>query len=400
MNPKRATFVVVVSAALAVLGPAQPDTTISTRSCACVRSISRMARSRLDLALRQLNTTAVFMQATAHPDDENNALHVYLNRGQGVRTILATATRGDGGQNEIGPELYDPLAVLRTEELEAMHRFDATEQYFTRAIDFGYSFSIEETLEKWGRDEIISDYVRLIRMTRPDVVVGMNPTGTAGGLHHQTSGLLSREAFKAAGDPSRYPEQIREGLMPWQPRKYYYPAGGPGGGGARPARRARGRTAAAWRAEGGDVRRVGLRPAPRPHLRRDRHRRARHAQEPGDGGAARAAVGPISAALSADGFVGAASGNARGRAVVVSRHRHDHSRTRIARRAARRHPRSSRGFARLPIRWRQRRSSSISAVRSRPRLRSSPVSMRCERFASSSRQWGSRPRRGSTSMHD
>ena len=147
-----------------------------------------------------------------------------------MRTILATATRGDGGQNEIGPELNDPLAVLRTEELEAMHRFDASEQYFTRAIDFGYSFSIEETLEKWGRDEIISDYVRLIRMTRPDVVVGMNPTGTAGGLHHQTSGLLSREAFKAAGDPSRYADQIREGLMPWQPRKYYYPAGGPGGG--------------------------------------------------------------------------------------------------------------------------------------------------------------------------
>ena len=111
-----------------------------------------------------------------------------------------------------------------------MHRFDATEQYFTRAIDFGYSFSIEETLEKWGRDEIIADYVRLIRMTRPDVVLGMNPIGTAGGLHHQTSGLLSREAFKAAGDPTRYPEQIREGLVPWQPRKYYYPAGGPGGG--------------------------------------------------------------------------------------------------------------------------------------------------------------------------
>jgi LmbE family N-acetylglucosaminyl deacetylase len=176
----------------------------------------------------------VFMQATAHPDDETNALHVYLNRGQGVRTILATATRGDGGQNEIGPELNDPLAVLRTEELEAMHRFDSSEQYFTRAVDFGYSFSIEETLEKWGRDEIIGDFVRLIRMTRPDVVLGMNPTGTAGGLHHQASGLLSREAFKAAGDPSRYPEQLREGLMPWQPRKYYYPTGGAGGRGQSP----------------------------------------------------------------------------------------------------------------------------------------------------------------------
>ena len=167
------------------------------------RSISRMARWRSGLALRQIDTTAVFMQATAHPDDETNALHVYLNRGLGVRTILATATRGDGGQNEIGPELNDPLAVLRTEELEAMHRFDSSEQYFTRAVDFGYSFSVEETLEKWGRDEIIGDFVRLIRMTRPDVILGMNPTGTAGGLHHQASGLLSREAFKAAGRSHR-----------------------------------------------------------------------------------------------------------------------------------------------------------------------------------------------------
>jgi LmbE family N-acetylglucosaminyl deacetylase len=222
MYLKHAGFVILTAAVLAAWPSAQLR----------VRPIDlEDGAVALGLVLRQLNNTAVFMQATAHPDDENNTLHVYLNRGQGARTILATATRGDGGQNEIGPELYDPLAVLRTGELEAMHRFDATEQYFTRAIDFGYSFSIEETLEKWGRDEIISDYVRLIRMTRPDVILGMNPIGTAGGLHHQTSGLLSREAFKAAGDPSRYPDQIRDGLMPWQPRKYYYPAGGPGGGG-------------------------------------------------------------------------------------------------------------------------------------------------------------------------
>lgn len=189
----------------------------------------------LGLALRHLTTTAVFMQATAHPDDENNALHVYLKRGEGIRTILATATRGDGGQNEIGPEMFDALAVLRTEELDTMHRFDGTEQYFTRAVDFGYSFSIEETLEKWGRHEIVGDYVRLIRMTRPDVILGMNPTGAGGGQHHQASGLLSRDAFNAAGDPARYPEQIREGLRPWQPRKYYYPSGGPGGGRGRGA---------------------------------------------------------------------------------------------------------------------------------------------------------------------
>src|SRR5262245_22608429 len=115
---------------------------------------------RLGLVLRHLANTGVFMQATAHPDDETNALHVLLNRGQGARTVLATATRGDGGQNEIGPEIFDALAVLRTEELGAMHRFDATEQYFTRAVDFGFSFSIQETLETWGHDEILGDYVR------------------------------------------------------------------------------------------------------------------------------------------------------------------------------------------------------------------------------------------------
>ena len=232
MNLRRAAFVfVLASAAMALPGPGR-HRPFELAAQMRVRPIDlEDGAVALGLVLRQLASTAVFMQATAHPDDENNALHVYLNRGQGVRTILATATRGDGGQNEIGPELHDPLAVLRTEELEAMHRFDATEQYFTRAIDFGYSFSIEETLEKWGRDDIIADYVRLIRMTRPDVVVGMNPTGTAGGLHHQTSGLLSREAFKAAGDPARYPDQIREGLLAWQALKYYYPAGGPGGGG-------------------------------------------------------------------------------------------------------------------------------------------------------------------------
>ncbi len=231
MNLKRACLVALMSAVLLTEGPAKAGHSVLAAQLR-VRPVDLEDGSvALGLALRQLHTTAVFMQATAHPDDETNALHVYLNRGQGVRTILATATRGDGGQNEIGPELYDPLAVLRTEELEAMHRFDSSEQYFTRAVDFGYSFSIEESLEKWGRDEIIGDFVRLIRLTRPDVMLAMNPTGTAGGLHHQTSGLLTREAFKAAGDPSRYPEQIREGLMPWQPRKYYYPAGGPGGAG-------------------------------------------------------------------------------------------------------------------------------------------------------------------------
>ncbi|HBO91239.1 MAG TPA: PIG-L family deacetylase, partial [Acidobacteria bacterium] len=113
----------------------------------------------LGLMLRKLNMVGSFMMMTAHPDDENNAILAMLSHGQGVRTALVSATRGDGGQNEIGAELFDALAVLRTEELLAAHRFDGAEQYFTRAVDFGYSFSIEETFEKWGREEILGDFV-------------------------------------------------------------------------------------------------------------------------------------------------------------------------------------------------------------------------------------------------
>ena len=185
----------------------------------------------LGLALRHLANTGIFMMADAHPDDEDNGLFVMLNRGQGYRTTLATATRGNGGQNEIGPELFEALGVLRTEELAALHRFDGAEQYFTRAVDFGFSFSMDETLEKWGRDEITSDFVHLMRMIRPDVVTAMSPNATGGGLHHATSSILSREAFRLAGDPTKYAEQIRDGLRPWQPKKYYVRAGGFGGGG-------------------------------------------------------------------------------------------------------------------------------------------------------------------------
>ena len=175
----------------------------------------------LGLALRHLANTGILMQTTAHPDDENNALLVMMNRGLGYRTALATATRGNGGQNEIGPEIFEALGVLRTKELEAMHRFDGAEQYFTRAVDFGFSFSIEETFEKWGRDDITSDYVRLMRMVRPDVIIALPPGGPGGGQHHQASSIISRDAFKLAGDASKYPDQLRDGVRPWRPKKFY-----------------------------------------------------------------------------------------------------------------------------------------------------------------------------------
>jgi len=172
--------------------------------------------------MRKLDTVGNFMMTTAHPDDENNAMLAYFSHGKGYRTSLVTATHGEGGQNEIGPELFVPLAVLRTEELLAAHRYDGADQYFARAIDFGFSFSVEETFEKWGHDEILGDFVRHIRTIRPDVIVGFVFDGDGGGQHHQASTRLALEAFRAAADPAKYPEQIKEGLRPWQAKKFYY----------------------------------------------------------------------------------------------------------------------------------------------------------------------------------
>ena len=222
----------------------------------------------LGLALRRLTTVGTFMHTTAHPDDENNAVLALYARGHGMRVALLTATRGDGGQNEIGPELFDAIGVLRTEELLAAHRWDGAEQYFTRAVDFGFSFSPQETIQKWGHDEILGDFVRMIRTIRPDVMVTLPPSGTGGGQHHMVSATLSYEAFTAAADPAKYPEQLQQGLRAWQVKKLYQPAGGgfgrfggPGG----PGRGGRGRggppsTAGPGRATaaGGDL------PAPPP----------------------------------------------------------------------------------------------------------------------------------------
>lgn len=172
----------------------------------------------LGLALRRVGTTARVLYVTAHPDDENNGMLVRLSRGLGVRTALLTLTRGDGGQNAIGPELFDALAVLRAEELNALHRYDGAEQYFGLSSDFGYSFSVEETFKRWGHDEALGDVVRVVRAFRPDVILTLPLRTVAGGLHHQAAGRLAKEAFAVAADPARYPEL---GPSPWQARKVY-----------------------------------------------------------------------------------------------------------------------------------------------------------------------------------
>ncbi len=182
----------------------------------------------LGLALRKIGSGVSVLTITAHPDDENNALHALLSRGLGARVSLLTLTRGGGGQNEIGPELFDGLRVLRTEELRTSHRLDSVEQYFGMVSDFGYSFSVEETLEKWDREKTLGEVVRMIRTLRPDVVLTLPPSGTGGGQHHQATGRLAHEAFDAAGDPDRFPEHAALGLLPWRPVRLL--VGGVGGG--------------------------------------------------------------------------------------------------------------------------------------------------------------------------
>src|SRR5499433_3325199 len=166
----------------------------------------------LGLAIRKLGVSGTFMQAPAHPDDETNALFAMFTHGMGLRSIDVQNNRGEGGQNEIGPELFRDIGVLRTSELLAAHRIDGAEQYFTRAIDYGYSFDPQEVIQKWGRDAIIGDYVRLIRTLRPDVIVTMNIQGGGGDRAHEATTILVRDAFRMAGDPSRYPEQLQSGL--------------------------------------------------------------------------------------------------------------------------------------------------------------------------------------------
>jgi len=171
--------------------------------------------------LRSLRTVGTVLHVGAHPDDENTELITYLARGRGFRTAYLSLTRGDGGQNELGRDFDEKLGVLRTHELLAARRLDTGRQFFTRAIDFGFSKTPEETLAFWDKQEVLGDVVRIIRQFRPDVIVTRFPVppGSGGHGHHTASAMLAVEAFKLAGDPHAYPEQLAQGLTPWQPRR-------------------------------------------------------------------------------------------------------------------------------------------------------------------------------------
>ncbi|HEX3800791.1 MAG TPA: PIG-L family deacetylase [Verrucomicrobiae bacterium] len=159
------------------------------------------------------------LYVAAHPDDENNELIAYLARGRDYRTAYMSLTRGDGGQNVLGPDFGEKLGVARTQELLAARRVDGGRQYFSRAVDFGFSKDYRETLGFWDKQGVLSDIVRVIRTFRPDVMItrfSTIPGGTHG--HHTASAILALEAFKLAGDPKAFPEQLGE-LTPWQPTR-------------------------------------------------------------------------------------------------------------------------------------------------------------------------------------
>ncbi|MGA7930696.1 MAG: PIG-L family deacetylase, partial [Candidatus Sulfotelmatobacter sp.] len=177
----------------------------------------------LRLMLRRLGTTARLMQTVAHPDDEDGGMLTLESRGRGASVLLMTLNRGEGGQNKVGSNLSDVLGVLRTEELLAADEYYGVQQRFSRVADFGFSKSAEETFAKWGGHDIaLGDMVRVIRTFRPDVLVArFSGTERDGHGHHQASSILTKEAFRAAADPKRFPEQIAQGLQPWQAKKLY-----------------------------------------------------------------------------------------------------------------------------------------------------------------------------------
>jgi LmbE family N-acetylglucosaminyl deacetylase len=173
--------------------------------------------------LTKLKTTARLMQVVAHPDDEDGGMLTREARGQGAKVLLFTVTRGEGGQNKFGAESSDELGILRTLELLEADKYYGVEQRFSRVVDFGFSKTAEETFNKWhGHDIALGDLVRAIRSFRPDVLTSrFSGTKRDGHGNHEASGVLTAEAFRAAADASRFPEQIKEGLLPWQAKKLY-----------------------------------------------------------------------------------------------------------------------------------------------------------------------------------
>jgi LmbE family N-acetylglucosaminyl deacetylase len=176
----------------------------------------------LEQALKRLGTTASLMMIVAHPDDEDGALLTYLSRGLGVRATLFTLTRGEGGQNAMSADADDALGIIRTNELLKAGEFYGAQQLWGTEADFGFSKTQEESFARWGHDRVLYDAVLAVRRERPQIIVSTFVGGiTDGHGQHQVSGEIAQEVFKAAADPNVFPEQLKEGLQPWQPLAVY-----------------------------------------------------------------------------------------------------------------------------------------------------------------------------------
>ena len=175
------------------------------------------------LRLKKLNVLGSVLYIAAHPDDENTRLLGWLSNEKLVRTGYLSLTRGDGGQNLIGDEQGIELGLIRTQELLAARRVDDAEQFFTSAFDFGYSKKTEEALDFWGKERILSDVVWVIRNFQPDVIITrFPPDNRAGHGQHSASTVLADEAFKVAADPKAFPEQLKNGVKPWQAKRIFW----------------------------------------------------------------------------------------------------------------------------------------------------------------------------------
>jgi LmbE family N-acetylglucosaminyl deacetylase len=212
-----AIILLIIFVAAASPARAQNNTVVITHKS----QMTALDRGAVGLgqAINRLGMIASVLHTGAHPDDEDSGLLAYLARGRQARTAYLSLTRGDGGQNLIGPELYESLGVIRTDEMLAARRLDGASQFFTRAFDFGFSKVREEALSKWDKEAVLSDMVRVIRTFRPFVIVSVwTGTPSDGHGHHQAAGLLSQEAYMAAADPARFTEL---GLKPWKAKKLY-----------------------------------------------------------------------------------------------------------------------------------------------------------------------------------
>jgi len=221
-------MVVALGCALPFLFRSLP---VTAQSPIAVNSRPMQAADPLDIdrgaaglwqSLLKLHTRTSLLMVTAHPDDEDGAMLTYESRGQGARVALLTLNRGEGGANVMSSDYFDALGLVRTEELLAADRYYGVQQFWTRMIDFGFSKTKEESLDKWGHDRTLADVVRVVRITRPLVITSVFVGGrTDGHSNHQVAGQMAQEVFHAAGDPAMFPEQIKAGLHPWKPLKDY-----------------------------------------------------------------------------------------------------------------------------------------------------------------------------------